>query len=137
MKPYSESCEQNREPILKVLHAELAGHSRLLEIGSGTGQHACHFAANMPWLRWQSTELMHNLPVLQPRCDLYAADNLLTPRALDVRDDNDHQVRDRFFSIREGALVAARPFMPSMFTLDERIIRQDCLGYLMERLLPE
>ena len=57
--------------------------------------------------------------------------------ALDVRDDNDHQVRDRFFSIREGALVAARPFMPSMFTLDERIIRQDCLGYLMERLLPE
>ena len=56
---------------------------------------------------------------------------------LDVRDDNDRQVRDRFFSISEGALVAARPFMPSMFTLDERIIRQDCLGYLMERLLPE
>ena len=57
--------------------------------------------------------------------------------ALDVRDDNDRQVRDRFFSINEGALVAARSFMPSMFTLDEKIIRQDCLGYLMERLLPE
>jgi len=56
---------------------------------------------------------------------------------LDVRDDNDRQVRERFFSVNEGALVAARPFMPSMFTLDERIIRQDCLGYLMERLLPE
>jgi hypothetical protein len=56
---------------------------------------------------------------------------------LDVRDDNDRQVRDRFFSVSEGALVAARPFMPSMFTLDEKIIRQDCLGYLMERLLPE
>ena len=56
---------------------------------------------------------------------------------LDVRDDNDRQVRDRFFSVSEGALVAARSFMPSMFTLDEKIIRQDCLGYLMERLLPE
>jgi hypothetical protein len=56
---------------------------------------------------------------------------------LDVRDDNDQQVRERFFSVQEGALVAARPFMPSMFTLDERIIRQDCLGYLMERLFPE
>lgn len=58
-------------------------------------------------------------------------------RVLDVRDDNDRQVRDRFFSVTDGTLVAARPFMPSMFTLDEKIIRQDCLGYLMERLLPE
>jgi hypothetical protein len=33
--------------------------------------------------------------------------------------------------------LSACPFMPSMFTLDERVIRQDCLGYLMERLLPE
>jgi succinylglutamate desuccinylase len=48
---------------------------------------------------------------------------------LEVRDDNDQDVDNR--------LVTARPLMPSMFTLDENIIRQDCLGYLMERLLPE
>ena len=34
-------------------------------------------------------------------------------------------------------LFTTRPVMPSMFTLDTKIIRQDCLGYLMERLLPK
>ena len=56
---------------------------------------------------------------------------------LDVRDENGRSVCDRYFSIDDNVLVTARPLMPSMFTLDERIIRQDCLGYLMERLLPE
>ena len=56
---------------------------------------------------------------------------------LDVRDDNDQQVFERYFRIDDGVLTSTSPFMPSMFTLDERIIRQDCLGYLMERLLPE
>jgi hypothetical protein len=56
---------------------------------------------------------------------------------LDVRDENGRPVQERYFAIHENTLVTTRPFMPSMFTLDERIIRQDCLGYLMERLLPE
>ncbi|MDX1697790.1 MAG: M14 family metallopeptidase, partial [Thiohalobacterales bacterium] len=56
---------------------------------------------------------------------------------LDVRDDNDQQVFERYFAVQDGVLTTACPFMPSMFTLDKRIIRQDCLGYLMERLLPE
>jgi hypothetical protein len=38
-----------------------------------------------------------------------------------------------YFSIRDGELLLARPAMPSMLTLDERVIRQDCLCYLMER----
>ena len=48
VKPYSESCEQNRAPILDVLRAELADRTHLLEIGSGTGQHAVMFAAQLP-----------------------------------------------------------------------------------------
>lgn len=55
---------------------------------------------------------------------------------LDVRDDDDRSVFERYFSTGDGVLRTVRPFMPSMFTLDERVIRQDCLGYLMERLLP-
>lgn len=57
--------------------------------------------------------------------------------ALDVCDDNGQEVYEKYFSVDAGALVTARPLMPSMFTLDEKIIRQDCLGYLMEKLLPE
>jgi hypothetical protein len=60
-----------------------------------------------------------------------------TELQLDVRDDNDRDVLARYFAVNNGRLLAARPFMPSMFTLDKQIIRQDCLGYLMERLLPE
>jgi len=56
---------------------------------------------------------------------------------LDVSDDNNQSVYDRYFSVEDNTLLTARPLMPSMFTLDEKIIRQDCLGYLMERLLPE
>jgi hypothetical protein len=58
-------------------------------------------------------------------------------RHLDVQDDNGREVFDRYFRIENKSLLTNRPLMPSMFTLDERIIRQDCLGYLMERLLPE
>lgn len=56
---------------------------------------------------------------------------------LDVRDDNGREVTEYYFRLEEGAILTTRPFMTSMFTLDEKIIRQDCLGYLMERLLPE
>lgn len=56
MKPYSPSCERNRDPILAVLREHFADARRVLEIGSGTGQHAVHFAAAMPWLIWQCTD---------------------------------------------------------------------------------
>jgi succinylglutamate desuccinylase len=48
-------------------------------------------------------------------------------------DDGGRDVSREYFSLDEGRLVLRRPAMPSMLTLDERIIRQDCLGYLMER----
>jgi len=57
--------------------------------------------------------------------------------SLDVRDENGQPVYDHYFAIEDDSLVTTRPVMPSMFTLDTRIIHQDCLGYLMERLLPE
>ena len=56
---------------------------------------------------------------------------------LEARDDNNQSVYGRYFAVEDSRLLTARPLMPSMLTLDEKIIRQDCLGYLMERLLPE
>lgn len=84
--PFSQSCENNKDYILGLLQQEFADRHRVLEIASGTGQHACHFAANMPWLQWQPTELADTLPLLQPRCSRYPGGNLLPPMALDVRD---------------------------------------------------
>ncbi len=61
-KPYAESCDRNRAPILAVLQRHMDGARHVLEIGSGTGQHAVYFAAAMPWLHWQASDHRDNLP---------------------------------------------------------------------------
>jgi cyclopropane fatty-acyl-phospholipid synthase-like methyltransferase len=81
----SEACERNKQPILSVLQRELAHSSHVLEIGSGTGQHAVHFAAHMPSLVWQPTEVADNLPSLAERVRREGPPNLAAPRELDVR----------------------------------------------------
>jgi len=84
--PFSQACENNKPFILEVLLDVLADREQILEIASGSGQHACHFAENMPWLRWQPSELAENLPLLQPRCRAYEGSNLAQPLVLDVQD---------------------------------------------------
>ena len=62
MRSFSEACERNREPILAVLKRVFAGRRRVLEIGSGTGQHAAYFAPELPHLVWQPSDVAANLP---------------------------------------------------------------------------
>jgi len=81
----SEACERNKEPLLAVLRDELADCERLLEIGSGSGQHAVHFAAHLPRLTWQPSELAENLAPLAERIRAAQLPNLRAPLALDVR----------------------------------------------------
>jgi len=83
--PYSQSCENNKGPILEVLRRVFADRQAVLEIGSGTGQHAVHFARALPHLRWQPTDLPDHLALVEPRCRAYVGDNILSPRPLDVR----------------------------------------------------
>lgn len=83
-KPYSESCVQNRDPILKVIKPLLADAARLLEIGSGTGQHAVYFAAQLPHLLWQSSDCVEHLPGVRSWLAEAALDNTPAPITLDV-----------------------------------------------------
>ena len=62
MKPFSEASERNSAPILAVLKRVLKTHKRVLEIGSGTGQHAACFAPELPHLVWQASDVAGNLP---------------------------------------------------------------------------
>ena len=100
MKPYSESCDQNRAPILEMLRHELVGRSRLLEIGSGTGQHAVYFAPEFPDLLWQTSDVAgaHEGILVWLR-DAGSA-NILPPLALDV-------CRDRWPASRYDAVFSA------------------------------
>ena len=81
----AEACERNKAPILEVLRTEFAATRSVLEIGSGTGQHAVHFAAHLPHLSWQPSEVAALLPALAERVRLEGSPNLRSPIALDVR----------------------------------------------------
>jgi hypothetical protein len=62
MKPFSEASERNRAPILEVLKRVFSKVRFVLEIGSGTGQHAAYFAPELPHLVWQASDVAENLP---------------------------------------------------------------------------
>src|ERR1700692_437309 len=85
MLPFSEACERNKGPILEVLRATFADRSQVLEIGSGTGQHAVHFAAQLAHLIWHPTERLGFLPDLAARIQTEGGPNLRQPLVLDVR----------------------------------------------------
>lgn len=87
MKPYSESCDQNRQYILDVLRIELAGRTHLLEIGSGTGQHAVYFAPEFPHLVWQTSDVPACHAGINAWLEERAVANALSPLTLDVRKD--------------------------------------------------
>jgi len=61
MKPCSEACERNREPILAVLRRIFKDRRAVLEIGSGTGQHAAYFAGELSHLTWQASDVAEYL----------------------------------------------------------------------------
>ena len=87
MKPYAESCDQNRDPILAVLREEFAGCRAILEIGSGTGQHAVYFARQLPHLDWQTSDCLECHPGILAWLEEAALPNVRPPLALDVRLD--------------------------------------------------
>ena len=83
-KPFSEACERNREPILAVLQRYFADRRRVLEIGSGTGQHAVYFAAALAHLTWQTSERAANLAGIRQWLEEAGLANLPPPLELDV-----------------------------------------------------
>lgn len=82
--PFSQACENNKQPILQVISPLLSQAKTLLEVGSGTGQHAEFFARQLPYLHWQASDQAINLPHLNCRFDLAKLANLPQAIELDV-----------------------------------------------------
>ncbi len=80
--PFSGAAEQNKDVILQAIRPWLRG--RVLEIGSGTGQHAAYFASLLPELNWQTSDLEPNLHGIRARVDDSGLDNLPPPVFLDA-----------------------------------------------------
>jgi len=86
MKPYSESCERNQKPILKVLQETLTNQQHVLEIASGTGQHAVYFGRALPHLSWQTSELTQNHEGILAWLNEIKLPNVLPPITINVND---------------------------------------------------
>jgi cyclopropane fatty-acyl-phospholipid synthase-like methyltransferase len=83
-KPYSPACDRNREPILAVIRSLLSESRCVLEIGSGTGQHAVYFAAGMPHLQWITSDRQEHHAGIRLWLDEAGLPNLHYPLQLDV-----------------------------------------------------
>ena len=83
-KPFSQACLNNRQPILDVLLQYFGEVDQVLEIGSGTGQHAVFFAEHMPWLLWQPSDRAEHLDGIRAWRTEAALPNLAAPLELDV-----------------------------------------------------
>ena len=83
-KPFSQACENNKVAILAALANSFSASKTVLEIGSGSGQHAVFFAPNMPWLSWQTSDILINHQGISQWLREYPAGNLLHPIELDL-----------------------------------------------------
>ncbi len=81
---YSQASENNKRPILEKLFEVFEQTNDVLEIGSGSGQHAIHFAKHFPDLSWQTSELADGIEPLEQNIENHAPDNVLKPVLLDV-----------------------------------------------------
>ena len=105
-KPYSEACERNREPILKVLRKVFAGCVRVLEIGSGSGQHAVYFGAHLTHLTWQTSDVAENHPGILAWLAEARLTNVLPPLVLDVNAAWPQKLYDVIFSANTLHIVS-------------------------------
>ena len=126
-KPHAPSTEKNREPILAVLREHFAECREVLEIGSGTGQHAIFFATAMPHLMWQTSDCPENLPGIAAWLAEAALPNTPPPFELDVVGDWPERRYDAIFSANTlhimpwEAVVRLFARLPEVLAADARV----------------
>ena len=108
MKPYSEACEQNKHPILAVLERVFAESRSVLEIGSGTGQHAVYFGAALDHLIWQTSDRPENQAGILAWLNEAALPNVRAPIVLDVGGEWPAERFDAVFSANTTHIMSWR-----------------------------
>ena len=83
-KPFSQACENNKRPILNILSEVFSENEHILEIGSGTGQHAVFFGQHLPHLTWQTSDLPINHQGINLWLDETALSNVQKPIGIDL-----------------------------------------------------
>ena len=82
--PFSQASENNKQVILEMLQRHLKDGDQVIELAAGTGQHAVHFAASLPNIRWQSSDILSNVDTLNLRLNAAKLANLPAAIIIDV-----------------------------------------------------
>lgn len=107
-KYHAESTRRNRNPILGILKKEIEGSKKLLEIGSGTGQHAVYFSKKLPQILWQTSDRSINHESINYWIKRYNLKNLLLPLDIEigVNEKNINDVFDCVFSSNTSHIMS-------------------------------
>lgn len=105
-KPFSQACENNKDPILAVLKESFKSATLALEIGSGTGQHAVYFSQALPHAVWQPSDRAENLPGINLWLAEASNKNLLPPVILDVTQEDWPPHFDAVFSANTAHIMS-------------------------------
>ena len=125
-KPFSPACARNQDAILAVLRERFADRTQVLEIGSGTGQHAVHFSLALPQLTWQTSDVAANLPGVRQWLDEARRPNTPPPLTFDI---NGTPPAGRFDAIYSANTlhIMGWPEVQRLFTLLPALMTDDAL----------
>ena len=129
-KPISRSVARNRAPILDVLKKEFSRVQRVLEIGSGTGQHAVHFAPALPNAEWQTSDVEAALPGIRSWLDAARLPKLPPALALDINGPWPVRARDKRYDAAFTANtlhIISWPEVQRLFTGLKDVLTADAL----------
>lgn len=121
-KPFSQACENNKKFILEQLVRCFANSYKILEVGSGTGQHAVYFAPNLPHLVWQTSDQSHYHGGIHTWLAQHPADNLKTPITLTIGQDSWPEIRvDGVFTANTTHIMQACDAKLMMQTITQNL----------------
>ena len=124
IKPFSQACENNKQSILNILTRALVKQKHVLEIGSGTGQHAVYFAKNLPFLTWQTGDLSINHEGINQWISDFPSPNIRPPLAIDLTDFKPLATNiDAIFSANTLHIMSW-PLVQSFFKLAEKTLTE-------------
>ena len=121
VKPYSEACVENQDPILNVLQGYFSKVATVLEIGSGSGQHAAYLPKFLPHLSWQPSDVAENIPGIELWREETALQNVLPSIVLDVAQTWPEQYYDAVFSANTAHIMSF-PQVELMFSGVSRLL---------------
>ena len=125
-KYHAESTIRNRTPILEILKKEIEGSKKLLEIGSGTGQHAVYFSKKLPQILWQTSDRSINHESIIYWIKRYNLKNLLPPLDLEIglNEKNINDIFDCVFSSNTSHIMSLEN-VKRLFALVGKILNKN------------